>query len=69
MHKLVSFVDRTRGTGAITTVLQRVTSTDITDHGLGPPGVDFLSCQAVRAGWRAKGQESRRGRALVRPTG
>ncbi len=45
------------GTGAITTVLQRhgydVTSTDITDHGFGAPGVDFLSCQAVPEGCRA----------------
>ena len=45
------------GTGAITTVLQRhgydVTSSDITDHGFGTPGVDFLSCQAVPAGCRA----------------
>ena len=45
------------GTGAITTVLQRhgydVTSTDITDHGFGTPGVDFLSCQAVPEGCRA----------------
>jgi hypothetical protein len=34
-------------TGAITTVLQRhgydVTSTDITDHGFGTPGIDFPS--------------------------
>jgi hypothetical protein len=45
------------GTGAITAVLQRhgydVTSTDITNHGFGTPGVDFLSCQAVPEGCRA----------------
>src|SRR6202521_125644 len=45
------------GTGAITSVLKRhgydVTSTDITDHGFGAPGVDFLSCQAVPDGCRA----------------
>jgi len=45
------------GTGAITTVLQRhgydVTSTDITDHGFGTPGIDFLSRQVVPDGCRA----------------
>jgi hypothetical protein len=44
------------GTGAITSVLKRrgydVTSTDITDHGFGTPGVDFLSCHAVPDGCR-----------------
>ena len=45
------------GTGAITGVLKRhgydVTSTDITDHGFGTPGVDFLACQAMPDGCRA----------------
>src|SRR5271169_45023 len=45
------------GTGAITGVLKRhgydVISTDITDHGFGTPGVDFLSCQGMPDGCRA----------------
>ena len=45
------------GAGAITTVMQRrgydVTSTDIADHGVGAPAVDFLSCQAAPDGCRS----------------
>jgi hypothetical protein len=45
------------GTGAMPAVLAahryEVISTDITDHGFGTPGVDFLACHSVPPGCRA----------------
>jgi hypothetical protein len=44
------------GTGAMSAVLTaycyEVVSTDITDHGFGTPGIDFLACHSVPSGCR-----------------